>query len=308
VAASGLKGAVDISLTLDSKAEQALAAGIHIAASTDDAEEDAKGKVRLDSGDIELTEDATEQVIGLRYTDLEIPRGAKLDLAYIQFKADEKCKETGELVIAAQADDDAATFAKSDKDISSRPRTKGTVKWKVPKWDKEGEAGGDQRTPSLISLIEEVVERPGWKSGNSIAFLITGEGEHIARAFDSDPAGAPTLYVKLKGGKILTAASTIKPKQYHVELLFAEPDDAMAPGERVFDVLLQGKVVLNKFDIAAAAGTRRLVTREFRDVPISGKLNVSLRGSGKHRPILCGLKAVAADETPPITGAVGGQP
>ena len=138
VAASGLKGAVDIALTLDSKGELALAAGIHIATSTDDAEEDAKGKVRLDSGDIELTEDATEQVVGLRYTHLEIPQGAKIDLAYIQFKADEKCKEKGDLVIEAQAADDSATFSKTDKDVSKRPRTKAKVAWKVPTWDKRG--------------------------------------------------------------------------------------------------------------------------------------------------------------------------
>jgi hypothetical protein len=210
-------------------------------------------------------------------------------------------------VIQAQAADDAATFSKNDKDISKRPRTKAKVEWKVPTWDKEGETGGDQRTPSLIPIIEEVIGRSGWQSDNSIAILITGEGEHIARAFDSDPSGAPTLYIKLKGGKILTAASTAKPRFYNVELMFAEPEE-LAPGERVFDVLLQGKVVLNGFDIAATAGTRRLITREFRDVAVNGKLNVSLRSSSKHRPILCGLKAVAAEDPAPVTGSVGGQP
>jgi outer membrane protein assembly factor BamB len=307
VASSGLKGAVEISVTLDSKGLEALAAGIHIAASSDDAEEDAKGKMRLDSGDLELTEDATEQVVGLRYTHLEIPQGTKIDLAYIQFKADEPNKDTGDLVIQAQAADDTATFAKTDKDISKRPRTKAKVAWKVPTWDKAGETTGDQRTPSLIPLIEEVVARPGWQPDSSIAFLITGEGEHIARAYDSDPSGAPTLYVKLKGGKILTAASTVKPKKYNVELLFAEPEN-MAPGERVFDVLIQGKPALNGFDIAATAGPRRLVAREFRDIAVNGKLKVSLRSSGKHRPILCGLKATAVEEEPAVTGTVGGQP
>ena len=40
---------------------------------------------------------------------------------------------------------------------------------------------------------------------------------------------------------------------YTVRLYFAEPDE-LKPGERVFDVLLGGRKVLENFDVAAAAG------------------------------------------------------
>ena len=242
---------------------------------------------------LELTEDATEQVVGLRYTHLEIPQGAKIDLAYIQFKADEKCKEKGDPVIEAQAADDSATFSKTDKDVSKRPRTKAKVAWKVPTWDKEGEAGGDQRTPSLIPLIEEVVSRPGWQSDNSIAFLITGEGEHIARAFRQRSGRLPDAVHQAQGrqdshGGLDGQAAEL---QRRADVRRAGRKHHRT-GKHVFDVLLQGKVVLNKFDIAATAGTKRLVTREFRNMPVNGKLNVSLRSTGKHRPTV-GLRAIS---------------
>lgn len=66
------------------------------------------------------------------------------------------------------------------------------------------------------------------------------------------------------------------PRPFVVRLHFAELDD-VAPGERVFDVVLQGKTVLKDFDIVRAAGGRyRAVVREFRDVRADRQLDLRL--------------------------------
>jgi outer membrane protein assembly factor BamB len=75
------------------------------------------------------------------------------------------------------------------------------------------------------------------------------------------------------------APASLPPAAYTVRLFFLEPA-AVAPGQRVFDVLLQGRPVLTAFDVAAAAGApNRGVVREFKGVRLTGELEVSFRKS-----------------------------
>ncbi|MCX6906682.1 MAG: malectin domain-containing carbohydrate-binding protein, partial [Verrucomicrobia bacterium] len=60
--------------------------------------------------------------------------------------------------------------------------------------------------------------------------------------------------------------------RYTVRLGFAEMDDAK-PGERVFDVKLQNKVVLQAFDVVKeAGGPRKSVVKEFKGVDVDENL------------------------------------
>jgi len=76
-----------------------------------------------------------------------------------------------------------------------------------------------------------------------------------------------------------------------VRLHFAEWEDA-APGDRVFDVSLQGNRVAEGFDIIeAASGPRRAVVREFSGIQVGPELAVGLapRNEG-NGPVLCGVE------------------
>jgi hypothetical protein len=45
-------------------------------------------------------------------------------------------------------------------------------------------------------VIQEIVDRTGWSSGNSLVVIITGSGNRIAESFDGDSgAAAPLLQV-----------------------------------------------------------------------------------------------------------------
>jgi len=80
--------------------------------------------------------------------------------------------------------------------------------------------------------------------------------------------------------------------RYTVRLHFAEPDDAVKPGERVFDVAIDGKPVLESFDVVArAGGPRRTIVKEFRGVPIPTTLRVTLTPRTQRPPVLCGVEA-----------------
>ncbi|HEX6813105.1 MAG TPA: hypothetical protein VF384_15895, partial [Planctomycetota bacterium] len=166
-----------------------------IAASSDDAEEGPTA-VNRTSSDLEMGIDGTvSQVVGLRFTNLTIPAGAVITSAYVQFTCDEATTDPTQLTIAGQDSDDAATFANTALNISSRPLTTATVAWAPASWTTANEAGPNQRTPNLASAVQEITSRPGWFSGNAIVFVITGTGTRIASAFDDGAAVAAQLIV-----------------------------------------------------------------------------------------------------------------
>ena len=39
-----------------------------------------------------------------------------------------------------------------------------------------GEAGFDQRTPNMAAIVQEIVDRDGWSSGNAVVIMISGTG------------------------------------------------------------------------------------------------------------------------------------
>ncbi len=131
----------------------------------------------------------------MRFNDLNIPQGVTITNASIQFKVDETNSGTTTLMIEGQATDNAPMFTRANDNISSRERTNAVVDWIPVPWTMVGEAGSDQQTPDIASVIQEIVDRPGWSSGNSLA-IITGTGRRTAESFDGDTAGAPVLHVE----------------------------------------------------------------------------------------------------------------
>ena len=170
---------------------------VQVAASSDDAEESPSGSVSLTSSDLELTLDGSnQQFVGMRFTGLNIPPGAWIQNAYLQFQVDESSSDATSLMIYAEAVDSATTFNSTSGNISSRTTTTASVPWSPVAWTTVGEAGPDQQTSNISALIQEVVNRSGWSSGNSLGIIITGTGKRVAESFNGVPTAAPRLRVE----------------------------------------------------------------------------------------------------------------
>jgi len=169
---------------------------VRIAAPLDDAEERvATGQVSVTSSDLELTEDqGNRQLVGMRFA-LDVPPGATIRGAFLQFTTDEISKDAANLLFAAQSSDDAPQFASTAFDLSNRTLGSASVPWQPPTWDNIGASGSDQRTPDLSALIQEVVQRPGWARGQHIVILVTGTGRRAAESYNGISASAPELIV-----------------------------------------------------------------------------------------------------------------
>ncbi|UTA48310.1 metallophosphoesterase [Simiduia sp. 21SJ11W-1] len=170
-----------------------------ITSSTDDVEERADGSIYPDSTDLELTYDGSSQTVGLRFRDLPIAQGTTITNAYVQFTADEVNSSATNLTIRAEDVNNAAPFGSAPHNVSSRPTTSASVNWQPPAWNTVGAAGIDQRTPNLKNIIQEVVNRGGWQSGNELALIIQGTGERTAESFNGSASQAPQLVVEFEG-------------------------------------------------------------------------------------------------------------
>ena len=168
-----------------------------VAASSDDAEQSLSGSVSLSSSDLELTLDGSnQQVVGMRFTGLNIPPGASIQNAYIQFQVDEASSDATSLTIQGQAIDNAPTFTSTSGNISSRTTTTASVPWSPAAWTTVGQAGADQQTSNIAAVIQEIVNRSGWSYGNSLAVIMTGTGKRVAESFNGDSNAAPLLVVE----------------------------------------------------------------------------------------------------------------
>ena len=166
---------------------------VQITASTDDAEETTiSHNMDLISGDLDIG----GTIVGLRFPGLNIPQDATIVNAYVQFGADENSVSASSLTIAGENTDSATTFTNANGNITSRTPTSSTVAWSPAEWTRR-DAGLDQRTPNVSSIVQEIVSRPGWSSGNAIALMISGSGNRPAESTDGNYSKlAPILHIE----------------------------------------------------------------------------------------------------------------
>ena len=173
------------------------AISISVSNGNDDAEENiATGSVGLISSDLELISDGgTNQIVGMRFNDVNLPNGATITNAYIEFETDELDSGAASLTFSGDDTDNALAFSSTNK-LSTRNKTT-AVSWNnVPAWNTLDEK---HQTPDLSIIIQEIVNRSGWTPNNSIAILVEGAGERTAESYNGEAAAAPLLVIEYCG-------------------------------------------------------------------------------------------------------------
>ena len=164
----------------------------------DDSEETiSSGSIDWGSSDLELGEEGSAQIVGMRWRNITIPQGATITSAYIEFTVDEVQTGTPANVTFWGEDvDNAAVFENVAYNISSahyNNKTSASVAWNnIPGWDTVGQT---KQSPDIKTNIQEIVNRPGWTSGNALVVLVTGSGRRTADSY-SEPTKAPLLHVE----------------------------------------------------------------------------------------------------------------
>jgi hypothetical protein len=191
-----------------------------VSSGSDDAEQYSKGAVILGDPALNIVYESKttgNQIIGLRFSGLDIPKGATITKAYIEFTADKASSGTASLILYGEATDNASTFTTASKNISSRKKTAASVAWIPIPWTAEGIV---YKSDDIKTIVQEIVNRSGWISGNSMAFIITGTGTRTAESYEGTPSEkAPLLHVEYSTtqSSMIAEKSAVQPDE-NVEL------------------------------------------------------------------------------------------
>ena len=130
-----------------------------------------------------------------RFPSCSIDNGATIDVAYITLVIAAFGNNAAEGVIYG-ADEDDATQIADDATFHSGARTTESATWSM-----SGGAEDDaENTPSLAAIVEAIVGRGGWASGNALGFFILENATTSSsyRSWDSQDQGDtdPVLHVE----------------------------------------------------------------------------------------------------------------
>ncbi len=191
----------------------------------DDMEElKSNGSLHFESTHLELgcehpgnADDNDAQLVYLRFDNLQVPAGAQIINAYIQFTVygSNSSPDPFSLTIAAEDSANAAPMPEETEDntayaISSR-LTIGAILWQSNdenplRWHTENRAGEDQQTPDLSVLVQQIIDKPDWQYGNAISFIIQGDGNRVAYSHNKSADKAPMLCVTYSTPVLLQSA------------------------------------------------------------------------------------------------------
>jgi type IV pilus assembly protein PilY1 len=171
----------------------------------------------------ELTFDSSRNsYIGLHFSDINIPQGATITSAYLEFVAyGTDTSGNASMVIRAIDTDDADDFSDHDNYMLRDVAKTGSVSWAMPEFRRNNTYQSDD----ISSVVSTIVNRSGWQSGNDIAFVLSDfSQERGAYSYQGKPSSAPMLYIEYQGNAEAGTSSTVR------ELLITKVDELSASG------------------------------------------------------------------------------
>lgn len=134
-------------------------------------------------------------VCGFRWDGVTVPQGSTIDYAYFQPYCHDTFRDTGVFTINGEDADDAATFTTANNNISGRTATTATVAVNVTNLI-TGSAGF-YTLADVKTIVQEIVDRAGWASGNAIVMRWYGitSGDFNVRAYDNSASEGAKLVI-----------------------------------------------------------------------------------------------------------------
>jgi len=130
---------------------------------------------------------------GIRFPNVSIPKGSTITSAYLKLTDEETKSCTVHAKIFGIDEDNTADF---HSDPIGRSKTSASVDW-----DQVNQVVNTERTSADIkAIIQEIIDRAGWSSGNSIGFISQDDGtsnDNILRFWSYYGASAKAPYLEI---------------------------------------------------------------------------------------------------------------
>ena len=171
--------------------------------------------------------DTETQRVGVRFQDVQIPQGATVTGAYLDFTTDDPSSNTPTASLSVQIEESStpATFSATTGNVSARSWSASSVSWTpeqittevvdIDEVATEVPSPSVLSTPNLASLVQQVVDRGDWCGGKDMAFSIVGTGTRAVRSYDFDPTAAPVLRVTYDATTIPAGGGCVESRQVY---------------------------------------------------------------------------------------------
>ena len=139
---------------------------------------------------------------GMRFLNITIPKGSKINSAYVTVKASvSRDLTTVNTKVRGEDVDDAARFT-TVANYNGRARTSAEVNWdNIPAWNTDTEYD----SPEIKTVIQEIIDRAGWASANDIVIFWDDHDDRSTHtdntrrqcySHDHVAANAPKLHIE----------------------------------------------------------------------------------------------------------------
>lgn len=146
---------------------------------------------------------------GVRYATIPIKQGATIRSAYLKVTAHgDDNNDTVPIAIYGHDIDNSPAFPESRRNLSNRPLTNASVDWTPGNWEEDNQYD----SPNIASVIQEIVSRPSWSAGNSLALLLKSNSSKRRYIYDWDggTAKAAELIIEVENGGIDFSDNTVR--------------------------------------------------------------------------------------------------
>jgi hypothetical protein len=187
-----------------------------VAAGTDDAYEN-DNNLDFNTNASPLKMDAHPTVAnerynaGFRFTSIAIAQGATIQNAYLQLYVPNVAQDDPLMTVSAHDVDDAADFTGGGADVTARVGSRTTATVAVS----AGSVGvGWYLIPGLTAVIQEIVDRVGWASGQAMVILCEGgdggSQDFYARGYAGNASQAAKLAITVGAADPLDVAEAYR--------------------------------------------------------------------------------------------------
>lgn len=143
----------------------------------------------------------TPRTTGLRFQTVNVPQGAIITRATLNFVPASSDDRTVSFSVAAENSDNASDF--SGGDFTARAATAATP-WTPAPWRTENPPVHTENGADVTTQVQAVVNRAGWCGNNAMAFTLTpsgGTGSRTAVSQDGNDGFKPMLSISYTGGE-----------------------------------------------------------------------------------------------------------
>ena len=179
---------------------------LQIQSSSNDAYQGNAGPVFLSTPELVMGDNGTFfSYTGLRFTNVPVEPGATVSQAYLTITSQGDWSNSLTMTIKGHDVNNSSAFISGNGPFNrNSASTTAQTAWTPGPWSN----GVAYQSPDMTSIVQEIVNRPGWAVGNALSLIISDDGvlDNIFReivAYDGDPSLTAELTIEYEIGQLV---------------------------------------------------------------------------------------------------------